>query len=529
MLLGYYQNWQNFAPTPLSGDVIGNPRQFNFQYFAPYVQDDWKVSPNLTLNLGLRWDFRTVPYETNNHMGWWDVSNPLGGMCIADQTLVTNGIAPEGNGFYRYCGRRNPIDNPLTPFAPRVGFAWRPFGGDKTVIRGGYGLFWDSAEGREVDGSADIYPYVSRGAGSQQANQATPLQTTDTLFPAFTNPGPVTPAANSFLAVNISEAPRNPYVQQWSFSVQRQLGGNTKLEVNYIGNKGTHLLMRRNFAQALVPTAPVPTDISLIPTVAQRKPYPNFNIFINSDWSGNSSYQSGNVKLEHRAGNLLFTAAYTWAKSIDNKSAAAGIGGADTGWQGFIDNHNTRLDHGLSDFDVDHRFVASFVYNLPFGRGQKYAGGVNKGVDAVIGGWQTNGILTFQRGFPYSIYAQDLGGLLDDFSNRANLVGDPHSGFTQSISEWFNTGAFAQPRAGVVGDSGRNILRNPGINNLDASLFKNFRFGERVSMQMRLESFNAFNHTQWGGPDHNISSPQFGQITSARPGRINQVGLKILF
>jgi hypothetical protein len=540
MELGYWQTWQNFQPTPLSGTTIGNPRQFNFQYFAPYFQDDWKVRPNLTLNLGLRWDFRTVPYETNNHMGWWDVTNTLGGMCIADQTLVTNGIAPPGNGFYRYCGKNRPIDNPLTPFAPRVGFAYRPFGGDKTVVRGGYGLFWDSAEGREIDGSADIYPYVSRGAGSQSANQATPLTTTDTLFPNFTNPGPVTPAANSFLAVNISEAPRNPYVQQWSLSVQRQIGWNTKLEVNYIGNKGTHLLMRRNFAQALVPTPPVPEDVNLIPTVASRKPYPNFGIFINSDWSGNSTYQSGNVKLEHRAGNLLFTVAYTWAKSIDNKSAAAGIGGADTGWQGFIDNHNVRLEHGLSDFDVNQRLVSSFVYNLPFGRGQKYASSINKAADLLIGGWQVNGIATFQKGFPYSIYAQDLGGLLEDFNNRANLVGNPTTGFTQSISEWFNTSAFAQPRAGVIGTAGRNILRNPGINNWDASLFKNFHFHEKLSMQMRLESFNAFNHTQWEGPNHSCAaststnpcselSPQFGQITSARPGRINQVGIKILF
>ncbi len=529
MLLGYYQQWQSFQPTPISTGAIGNPRQFNFQYFAPYFQDDWKVRPNLTVNLGLRWDFRTVPFETHNHMGWWDVTNKLGGMCIADQSLVTSGIAPDGNGFYRYCGKNRPIDNPMTPFAPRIGFAYRPFGGDKTVVRGGYGLFWDSAEGREIDGSADIYPYVSRGAGAQTANQATPLQTTDSLFPSFTKPGPVTPAANSFLAVNISEAPRNPYVQQWSLSIQRQLRSNTKLEANYIGNKGTHLLMRRNFAQALVPTAPVPTDISLIPTVASRKPYPQFGIFINSDWSGNSSYQSANVKIEHRAGNLLFTTAYTWAKSIDNKSAAAGIGGADTGWQGFIDNHNVRLDHGLSDFDVNHRLVSSFVYNLPFGRGQKYASSISRAADTAIGGWQVNGIATFQRGFPYSIYAQDLGGLLDDFSNRANLVGNPTTGFTQNIAEWFNTAAFAQPAAGVVGNAGRNILRAPGINNWDASLFKNFNLREKLSVQMRLESFNAFNHTQWGGPDHNTSSPQFGQITGARDGRINQVGLKVLF
>src|SRR3974390_1784397 len=236
-------------------------------------------------------------------MGWLDVTNKLGGMCIADQSLVSKGIAPDGNGFYRYCGRNTPADAPKTPFAPRVGFAYRPFGGDKTVVRGGYGLFWDSAEGREIDGSADIYPYVSRGDYKQSVGQT--LQTTNSLFPSFTNPGPVTPAANSFLAVNISEAPRNPYVQQWSFSIQRQLTTNTKLELNYIGNKGTHLLMRRNFAPALVPTDP-----NNVTPVLQRRPYPNFTTFINSDWSGNSSYQSGNIRLEHRAGHMLVTAAY---------------------------------------------------------------------------------------------------------------------------------------------------------------------------------------------------------------------------
>jgi len=526
MLLGYYQTWQNFQPGAFSIG-IGNPRQFNFQYFAPYFQDDWKVSPRLTLNVGIRWDFRTVPYETHNHMGWNDVTNKLGGMCIADQTLVTKGVAPDGNGFYRYCGRRTPIDSPLTPFAPRFGFAYRPFGGDKTVIRGGYGIFWDSAEGREIDGSADIYPYVSRGAGSQSLGQKTPFQTTDTLFPSFSAPAPVTPAADSFLAVNISEFPRNPYVQQWSLSIQRELTSNTKLEVSYIGNKGTHLLMRRNFAQALVPTEPF--DHNNPPSVASRKPYPNFNIFINSDWSGSSSYQSGNVKLEHRAGRFLFTTAYTWAKSIDDKSAAAGIGGADTGWQGFIDNHNTRLEHARSDFDVDHRLVSSFVYNLPLGRGGKYLSGVGKAADFVVGGWQVNGIVTFQRGFPYSIYAQDLGGTLDDFNNRAHLVGNPNSGFHKSIAEWFNTAAFAQPDAGVIGTSGRNILRGPGINNWDMSLFKNFEFREKMRLQLRLESFNAFNHTQWNGPDHNIADPQFGQVTSTRDARINQVGVKFLF
>jgi hypothetical protein len=521
MLLGYYNDAAVFQPGGFGvGGQAGNPRQFKLKYFAPYFEDDWKVTPSLTLNLGLRWDWRSVPYEAHNRMGWLDVTNPAGGLCMADQSLVAKGII-DGN-YYRYCGRNSPADSSLTPFAPRVGFAWRPFGGDKTVIRGGYGIFWDSAEGRETDGSSDLYPYVSRGDYKQSAGQTTPLLTTDSLFPPIVQ-GPAVPADNTFIAVIISEHPRNPYVQQWSLSVQRQLGPNTTLEVNYIGNKGTHLLMRRNIAQAFPPADPAnPTP------VLARRPYPNFVTYIDSDWSGNSNYNSGNVKVEHRTGSLAMTAVYTWAKAIDEKSAAAGIGNTGGGYQGTIDNHNTRLDRGLADFDVDHRVVGSFVYDLPFGRGKRFLSSTPKVVDIALGNWQLNGILTFQRGFPYSITSPDAGGLLDaSGGNRAMTVGNPYpSGFHQSIAEWFNTAAFIQAPPGVFGSAGRNILRAPGINNWDLSLFKNFPVKERMNLQLRLESFNTFNHTQWGTPTYDASSPQFGQITSANPGRINQLGAK---
>ncbi len=522
MLLGYYSEAAVFQPGGFSSSgVAGNPRTFNLKYFAPYVEDDWKVNQNLTLNLGLRWDFRTVPYETNNHMGWLNEAYAPGGLCIADQSLVTKGIAD--GAYYQYCGRRTPADSSLTPFAPRFGFAYRPFGGDKTVIRGGYGIFWDSAELRETDGSADIYPYVSRGDYKQTAGQTTPLLTTNSLFPPIVQ-GPATPADNTFIAVIISEHPRNPYVQQWSFSIQRQLSSNTTLEVNYIGNKGTHLLMRRNIAQAYPPADPAnPTP------VLARRPYPNFVTYIDSDWSGNSSYQSGNVTLQHRSGSFAATAVYTWAKAIDIKSAAAGIGNSGGGYQGTIDNHNTRLDRGLADFDVDHRVVGSFVYDLPFGRGKRFLANTPKVVDVALGNWQFNGIITLQRGFPYSVTSPDIGGVLDALAgNRADLVGNPYpNGFHRSIAQWFNTAAFIEAPAGVFGSAGRNILRAPGIESFDLSLFKNFPIKERANLQLRLESFNAFNHTQWGTPISDASSPQFGQITTTNvPGRINQLGGK---
>ena len=523
MLLGTYTSAALFQPAAFSvPGQPGNPREFNFMYVAPYVQDDWRVNSSLTVNLGLRWDYRSVPYETRNRMAWRNLNYAPGGLLVADASLVEGGIVD--GAYYQLADGRNP-ENPdrFKVFAPRLGFAWRPSEDGKTVVRGGYGMFYDSSEGREIDGSSDVYPYVSRGNYQQSFGQVAPLQTSDVLFPSFETPGLATPAANTFLAVSQSPQPRNPYVQQWSIGVQREVFASTVLELNYIGNKGTNLLMRRNIAQA------VPYSDAQ-PTVAERKPFPNFAVYIDSDWSGRSNFHGFNTKLEHRARSALLTFAYTWAKSTDTKSAAAGIGATGfNGWQGFLDNQDPERDHGLSDFDVDHRLVASFVYNLPVGNGERYAGDATGAKEALVGGWQVNGIYTWQHGFPLTVTAADLGGLNDSFgANRADLVGDANSG-GNDIERWFNTAAFAQPAAGQFGSSGRNILRGPGINNLDLAVFKNFSLVGRTKLQFRLESFNVLNHTQFNSVNTSITSPSFGVVNGARPGRINQLGLKVIF
>ncbi len=536
MLLGYYSGASVFQPAGFSvGDQAGNPREFNFMYFAPYLQDDWKVNPRLTLNLGMRYDFRTVPNETNDRMGWRDLSNPLGGLLVADQKLVDGGIIPD-DGYYRFAGRPNPRDASRKVLAPRFGFAFRPFADEKTVIRGGYGVFFDSAEGREIDGASDIYPYVSRGNYLQTFGQSAPLINSDQMFPNFSDLGPATPAANTFLAVSMSPEPSNPYVQQWTFGIQRALSSTTTFDISYIGTKGTDLLMRRNIAQSLQMRDPaacaIDATVGDCPVLA-RRPYPNFATYIDSDWSGVSSYNAMNVKFEKRSSSMIFTSVYTWSKSFDTKSAAAGIGngGAIAGWQGFLDNHDVRRDYGLSDFSVDHRLVTSFVYELPFGRGQKFLSDAPGIVNQILGGWQVNGIVTFQGGFPMTVQAADLGGLNDTSgTNRANIVGDPNpSSLNPTIEEWFNTSAFTQPGFGVLGDSGRSIMTAPGINNWDTGLFKNFYVTERISVQFRFESFNAWNHTQWSPPNRNRADSRFGQISGTRDARINQMGLKVVW
>ena len=469
MLLGYYSGVGVFQPAAFSvPGAAGNPREFNFKYLRA-------VLPGRLAR----------QFATDRQPG-----SPLGLPERALRDQQSHGLAQPGLRARRPAGRRRVprartasstapttrkragaarrIPDRYKVFAPRFGFAWRPIG-EQTVIRGGYGVFFDSAEGREIDGAADVYPYVSRGNYAQSIGQPTPLQTSDSLFPSFAAPGVATPAANTFLAVSQSPEPRNPYVQQWSLGVQRELFPRTTMEVNYIGTHGSNLLMRRNIAQAFLfdPANPQSVDA--------RKPFPNFGVYIDSDWSGRSNYNALNTKLEHRGRGSILTFAYTWAKSTDSKSAAAGIGASGfNGWQGFLNNHDPERDYGLSDFDVDHRLVGSFVYNLPFGSGEKFAGDATGVKNAVIGGWQVNGIYTWQRGFPITITAADLGGLNDTFgTNRADLVGDPNAG-ERTVNRWFNTAAFAQPAPGALGNLGRNTERGPGVNNLDLALFKNF-------------------------------------------------------
>jgi hypothetical protein len=558
MLLGYYSGASTFQPGPFSSSgVAGNLNQYHFMYFAPYVQDDWKVTSRLTLNLGLRWDYRSVPYEQNNKMFWFDAANPGGGLCFADKALGTETvsglggpIAPSGNGFYRDCGRHNPADGSKKPFAPRFGFAYRPF--DKTVIRGGYGIFWDSSLTREIDDSGDIYPFVVR-VNDNPVTDATLPKLTDNMFP----PVPlhqvnVAQDGSQFFAVIISEKPRNPSVQQWTVSIQRELARNTTLEVNYVGNKGTHLLDRTNIGAPLPPANPAVCQAD--PTAADcpnnlRRPYANITAFgfLDSRWDGYSNYNAGNIKLERRSNSMALTAVYTWAKSLDDKSAPAGIGAVNA-FAGHLDDRHPRLDYGPSDFNVDHRFVASYVYQLPFGRGRHFGGDMNKAMDLAVGGWQVTGITTFQTGFPFSVLANDTFGLLDAFNQRANLVPgcNPKSGFHKSLNEWFNTACFTQPLAGAYGNSGRNILRQPGLNNWDIGIGKDFKFTERVGFQFRVESFNSFNHAQYAidtgttllgvaSPDNNVNdvppslNTNYGKVTYARKGRVVQLGGKIIF
>ena len=558
-LLGYDNGASTFQPGPFSatGSEPGHLNQYVFKYAAPYFQDDWKVTSKLTLNLGLRADLRTIPYSTNNQLFWLDTQNAGGGLCFADQGLLTDGIAPAGNGFYRYCGQ-HPSRDSKSPLAPRFGFAYRP--ADKYVVRGGYGIFFDSSETREMDNSGDQYPFLIRTNVSPTqgvAGGVTVPKLTNDLFTPMSAIAPVSVAANggAFTAVILSENPVNPYVQQWTLSMEREMARNTTLEVNYIGNKGTHLLERFNVNEPAElssaaevaycnanPSVDVATGGTYNCAPHSRQPLQNFSAssgFLDSRWIGYSSYNAGNVKLEHRASDGAVLLVYTWAKSMDSKSAAAGIG-ATNSYAGPMDSAKPQRDYGRSDFNVGQRFVASYAYILPVGRGKRFGGNISRAADAAVGGWELTGIGTYQKGFPFSVLANDTNSLLGAANQRANIIGNPNSG-SKNANQWFNTAAFAAPQGGLFGTAGRNTLDEPGIANWDMGMVKHVDITEKAKFELRLETFNTFNHAQFGvdtnngaGPGStaestNVTDPNFGKITSYRPARVLQLGGKITF
>ena len=260
-----------------------------------------------------------------------------------------------------------------------------------------------------------------------------------------------------------------------------------------------------------------------------------------------SHYNAMNVKFEHRAKDAAVTAVYTWANSKDNKSAAAGVGASGTGYQGFMDNHNTKLDYGPSDFDVDQRFVSSFVYDLPIGRGKKIATGINRAEDLVIGGWELTGIATFQTGFPFGVSSSDIGGVQGTVAPRPNLTQgcNYHSGLSGKFQR-LNMSCFTQQLPGTFGNTTRNFLRQPGINNFDIGFAKNFHFTESLNFKLSVDTFNTFNHHQYAGDvgglvvggsggneviDNSVNSnaSTAGRITGASAPRILQLGGKLTF
>lgn len=314
---------------------------------------------------------------------------------------------------------------------------------------------------------------------------------------------------------------RTPYVSQWSFGVERTFRRDFLFEVNYAGSTGQKLPERRNLNIARVdPSGTVP--------IAARVPYPAYGFILLTYNGGWSSYNAMTARLEKRfTGGLFMLGSYTWQKSLD-------LGGTDE--FSAISADFKKFDKGHSTFDVPHRFVYSYVYELPFGRGKRFVGGVNPVLNAVIGGWQATGITTFAMGqFQTPGLGVDWINAGSFTASRPNIIG-PYKAGRSLPDAYVNPAAFDYPRDStgqrihVEGNAARNSIEQPGINNWDMGVVKNTRVGERANVQFRCEMFNAWNHTQFGTASLNLASANFGRITGLLVGpRRMQLGLRVTY
>jgi len=339
------------------------------------------------------------------------------------------------------------------------------------------------------------------------------------LLPGMVVPSPTSPTGDQRYLVPTD---RNQYSQTWSFTIQQALTSSLMLETAYVGTSGNRLLMTSN-----INAAPPGSTAS-----AARRPFgPALGEVREFTNSAHSIYHGLQTKIEQRFSHgVYFLGSYTWSKSIDNQSN--GTDDSAAGGQYPQDPNNWSLDRGPSSFDRTHRFVASAVWEIPFRAGRRADPGAAAVIRGILGGWQLSGVVTAETGTPFSVVMPCATVNSEGNNCRPNRVA---SGVLpadeRSVNRWFDTFAFVIPSAPAYGNAGRNILRGPGLTNLDAALSKSFSWGavETHRVQIRSEFFNALNHTNLGQPVNSTNSPALGTITSAAPARVIQLGLRLEF
>ena len=499
------------------------------QQWELYAQDDWRVRPYLTINIGVRYSMFRQPIDANNELTTFDPSLYKAGSApqlTAAGTLVV-GTGDPLNGI-SVNGKSSPFGNKISSedpkdWAPRFGFAWDPFHTGKTSIRGGYGISYD----------ATLF-----GIYEQNIFQNPPFVNSVSIpNTPFDSPGSGTATVSNSPKVLRATTPdfKTPYTQQWSLDIQRQFAKDTILTVAYVGTKGTHLLgiVDENsvfpglaYTSGLVPTTTTFTSANE-PILNTIRPYLGYNaINVIVPWF-NSNYNALQVygqKLFHDASQVSFS--YTWSKNLtDNQSDRSNAA------QNFYNPHEG--EYGLASLDRRQVFTASFVYNLPFYRAQKSLMG------KTLGGWEVSGVLSLNTGLPNTIATlagtdpADLGILGSSAAGpRPDMVCDPNSGGPHTRFQWFNASCFQNVATGVhvPGNAGRGVVEGPGFERIDLAAFKNVTFRERFRFQLRGEATNAFNHANPNGfGSLSLGSSLFNTITSYREPRIIQLGAKLYF
>jgi hypothetical protein len=490
------------------GEPFHNAMTFASSY---YFQDDWKVTSRLTLNLGLRYEFDLPPVERVNKMASFDpATNTIkvagGREAYIDPVSKLLLIRPRPDvGRRLWATDKNNL-------APRIGLAWRPFGGTGTVVRAGFGAFYN----HQIVGNG-ITP-LSRNSPFRQRQTSGPFAATDR--PNLKNAFDV--GIPSVVPPGINPNFRTAYVNQWSFGIQREILPNLVLDLSYLGSQGHKLPVGVNINQAF----PGPGSVN------SRRPYQGYGNITGGYISslGNSNYNGLQVRAERRfSRGLSFISSYTWSKSIDDNSGISASGDGDFFFA--QDARNLRVERALSNYDVTHRWVLSSVYDLPLGRGHRIASG-NPVITAISSGWQITGILTLQGGRPFTVASgrdeSNTGGGAD----RPNAIGDWRIAHP-TPDRWFNpctlladgvtrrnclpgdAPAWAINAISTFGNAGRDILRGPPLTNFDFGVYREFRITERHSLKFRTEFFNLTNHPNFFLPNASAASSSFSTISRA--------------
>jgi Carboxypeptidase regulatory-like domain len=502
-LLGDVQSWS------ATNSPINAMRQLSPQLF---VQDDIKLTPHFTLNLGVRYQIQGGWHELHNQLGDFDptIMNP------ATNTLGAMWFAPN-NG-------RNSVQAPVYDIVlPRAGFAWSP--SSKLVIRGGFGAY-------AYGWSEDTYVAGAEGFGANSTGSLSDSTQVTPVFP-FSSANPplnYVGASKSPSAYNGQSVNFYPYHTpvarnyQWNVSVQRELPGGMMAEAAYVGNHANNLAFPGDINQ--VPYSELGTSSN----PQSLRPYPQFLNINGSYYNALSNYDSMQLSIQKRFANgFTYQVNYTWSRMLSDQDSSGWSGNGGT--QDYQNFYLPGVNYGLSNLNRSQMFKGSVVYDVPVGKGRRFLG--NGGpLDYALGGWQVSTIFIIETGEPFTptMAGADNSGAISGnwYPNVIGNVGLPNP----SISEWFNTAAFAQPAANTFGDAGRNILIGPGMSDIDFSMAKSFTIPklERGRLQLRIDSTNIINHPSFSNPNASIGSPAAGIITATTVGgRTVQLGARFSF
>ncbi|HTY62641.1 MAG TPA: TonB-dependent receptor [Acidobacteriota bacterium] len=487
MLLGFI--------TYSGGAILDNPQYLRAWSYNFFFQDNYRLRRNLTLQLGVRYEYNTPPVDRYDRANTYD---PI------SQSLLPVGKAGVPRGVYEP-DRNN--------WAPRVGIAWSLDAANKTALHAGYGIYYDQSSLAPGEGLYFNKPYFDFKVYYPLPGY--PLTLNDP-FPA-SYPLNIPASATGF-----DRNMRAPYVQQWNLTMDRQLGKDSRIEIAYVGSKGTKIISARDINQpAASPVYPNP------------RPVPQFADIIYLESRGNSSFNSLQAQfLQRLHSGASAIVSYTYGKSLDDNSTFFSSAGDSNFPQ---DSSNPRAERGRSNFDVRHRFSTGYSLEFPFGSDRRFLS--DRGfVSHVLSGWSTYGIITLQTGRPFTVFLlpendnsnTGISSLGFGANNRPNRIASGKLS-NPGPDAWFDTSAFVISNYGTFGNSGRNILDGPGYCDFSASIMKDTRVREGLNLQFRAELFNAFNHPSFDLPDNFLGSPTFGRINSAQNPRLIQFGLKIIY